>query len=254
MRQQLDLYSRARATGIHLVISAAVTLFAAILVFCIWYPGYFRSVAGGTGLFLLITGVDIVLGPLLTFAVFDTRKGWPQLRRDLVMIALIQATALAYGLHTVFAVRPIAMVFEVDRFRIVTSDGVYRPELSTALPPYRKLPLAGPWLLGTRPTQAGEERKEVIFMSLRGVDIADRPSFWRPYAESTSAILAKSRSIQALMARYPEREVELGKSLLKMHADPATARFLPVVARVDWVIVLNGQGSVLGALEAEGFF
>ena len=100
--------------------------------------------AGGRDLFLLVTSVDVVLGPLLTFAVFNLAKGWKHLRRDLAVIGVIQMAALVYGLHTVYIVRPVALVFEVDRFRLVTATDVHEPELPKALPAYRSLPLTGP--------------------------------------------------------------------------------------------------------------
>ena len=87
MLSAIDLKSRCRAAGIHLIISALVAAVAAALVFFLWYPGYYRKLAGGQDLFLLITAVDLVLGPLLTFAVFNLKKGWPHLRRDLGIIA-----------------------------------------------------------------------------------------------------------------------------------------------------------------------
>ena len=75
MPKRLDLRPRAYAAGIHLLISAAIAGLAAILVFVVWYPGPFRNMAGGRDLFLLVTSVDVVLGPLLTFAVFNRAKG-----------------------------------------------------------------------------------------------------------------------------------------------------------------------------------
>ena len=62
---------------------ADVAALAAILVFLVWYPGPFRELAGGRGLFVLLTSVDVVLGPLLTFAVFDRTKSRRHLRLDL---------------------------------------------------------------------------------------------------------------------------------------------------------------------------
>ena len=118
--QCFDAKVRALAAGVHLSISLAIALLAAILVFGLWYPGDFRLLAGGRGLFVLVMSVDVVIGPLLTFAVFNRTKGVRHLRRDLAVIATLQAAALAYGLHTVYVVRPVAMVFEVDRFRLVT--------------------------------------------------------------------------------------------------------------------------------------
>lgn len=249
-----DLASRSKAAAIHLVASAGVALAAASLVFGLWYPGAYRSLSGGRELFFLLTGVDLVLGPLLTFIVFDLKKGWPHLRRDLAVIALLQLGALVYGLHTVYIARPVAMVFEVDRFRVISAIDVYLPELAVARPEYRHLPMAGPWLLGTRAVRAGEEKTDVLFKGIAGVDIGQRPAFWQPYAESMRQAVSASRPIEVLLRHYPEREPEFRASLSDMKADVTTARFLPLVARGDWVTVIDGTGAILGHLRADAFF
>jgi hypothetical protein len=254
MLQRLALRNRLRAAGIHLLISAAVAALAAGLVFGLWYPGFYRSVSGGRDLFLLLTSVDVVLGPLLTFAVFNLEKGWKHLRRDLAIIGVIQAAALGYGLHTVYVVRPIAMAFEVDRFRVIIAADVYEPELPKALPEFRALPLTGPWLIGTRAPKAGDEHADAIFMGLQGIDRANRPLFWQPYTTSIPEVLGKSRPVSVLLGYYATRAAELRAGLVDMNADEATARFLPLRARGDWVIVLDAQGKVLGPLRADGFF
>jgi len=254
MLKRLDLKQRARAAGIHLLISGAVAACAAGLVFGLWYPGIYRLASGGRDLFLLLTSVDVILGPLLTFAVFNLAKGWKHLRRDLIVIGLIQTAALAYGLHTVYVVRPIAMVFEVDRFRVISTGDVRDSELPQARPEYRALPLTGPWLLGTRAPKAGDEHTDAMFMGLKGIDRANRPTFWQPYAESLPDVLARSRPVSTLLAYYPARATELRAGLVDMKADEATARFLPLAARGDWVIVLDAKGVVIGHLKADGFF
>jgi hypothetical protein len=252
--KRLELRQRARAAGLHLLVSAAFAALAAALVFGLWYPGFYRTVAGGRDLFLLVTSVDVVLGPLLTFAVFNLAKGWRHLRRDLAVIAVIQLAALFYGLHTVYIVRPIGLTFEVDRFRVIAAADVYEPELPTAAPAYRTLPLTGPWLLGTRAPRPGDEHADAVFMGLQGIDRANRPTFWQPYADSMPDALAKSRPLSVLLARYPARAAEFRTNLAGMRADEATVRFLPLMARGDWVIVLDASGTVLGPLQADGFF
>ena len=254
MLKRLDLRRRARAAGLHLLISAAVAAMAAALVFGLWYPGIYRLASGGRDLFLLVTSVDVILGPLLTFAVFNLAKGWKHLRRDLAIIGVIQTAALVYGLHTVYIVRPIAMAFEVDRFRVIAAGDVYEPELPKARPEYRSLPLTGPWLLGTRAPRAGEEHTDAIFMGLQGIDRGNRPTFWQPYVESVPEVLAKSRPVSVLLSYYPARAAEFRASFAEMKADPATARFLPLTARGDWIIVLDASGNLLGHIKADGFF
>jgi len=123
-----------------------------------------------------------------------------------------------------------------------------------ALPEYRSLPLTGPWLIGTRVPKAGDEHTDAILMGLQGVDRANRPLFWQPYSASLPDVLAKSRPVSALLSYYAARAVELRADLAAMTADESTARFLPLRARGDWVIVLDAQGKVLGHLKADGFF
>ena len=44
------------------------------------------------------------------------------------------------------------------------------------------------------------------------------------------------------------------RRLADMGADESTARFLPAMARGEWVAVLNSGGDVLGYLPLDGFF
>ena len=251
--QSLDLRQRGAAAGVHALISAAVGASAAFLVFGLWYPGVFRLLAGGRDLFLLITSVDIVLGPLLTFVVFNRSKGWPRLRRDLAVIALIQLAALAYGLHTVYIARPVAMVFEVDRFRLITANDVPEQELRDAPEPYARLSWTGPSMVSTRkPTFA--ENTDALFKAMAGLDVGNRPRFWQPYDLARPDALKRSRPISALLNHYADRAADLGKRLAAMPADQATSRFLPTVARGDWVAVIDTRGTVLGYLPVDGFF
>lgn len=254
MPRTLDLRRRGRAAGLHLLISVAVACLAAVLVFGLWYPGPFRLLAGGRELFFLVTSVDVVLGPLLTFAVFDVAKGWKPLGRDLAVIGLLQTAALAYGLHTVYVARPVAMVFEVDLFRLVVANDVSLPDLPKAPLEFRNLPLTGPWLLGARRPNAGAESTDALFKGIDGTDVGLRPLFWQPYEKSREAAVAKSRPIALLLRHYAKTSPDLHTRLADLHADEGSALFVPVIARGDWVAVLDKTGTVLGYLPFDGFF
>ena len=256
MLQQLDLPRRARAAGIHLLISAFVAALAAALVFGVWYPGIYRVLAGGRDLFLLITAVDVVLGPLLTFAVFNLKKGWPHLRRDLAIIGLIQLAALVYGLYTVYGARPVATVFEVDRFKVVTATQVHLPELPKAPQAYQTLPLTGPWLLGSRNPRGSDESNDALFMALKsGVDRAQRPLFWIPYADSIAEVLARARPVSLLLQKRPEVAADISAALKALNLAEADTKFLPIMGRGgDWVVLINPKGELVHYVKTEGFF
>jgi hypothetical protein len=148
---------RLKASVVHLGLSLCVAAMAALLVFGIWYPYPYREISGGRELFLLVIAVDVILGPLVTLAVFNRIKPAVVLRRDLAAIGFLQLAALAYGLWTVVVARPVHMVFEYDRFRIVHAIDI-APELLPKSPAdVIALPLTGPTLLSLRPFKDGDE-------------------------------------------------------------------------------------------------
>jgi hypothetical protein len=254
-RPRWDVRSRLRAAGLHFVASIAVAALAAALVFGLWYPGAYRGLSGGRELFILVVIVDVVLGPLLTFAVFDRAKGWPHLRRDLAVILTLQLAALAYGLYTVYLARPVALVFEKDRFRVISAVEVYEPELPQAPEAFRALPLTGPWVLSLRETQPGDERKDAMFKAIaEGVDTSQRPKFWVPYDSGRSQATARARAVSDLLQQYPAQSQVITDALQARGVSPAQARFLPVRARGEWVALLNGEGTVLDFVPLSGYF
>jgi hypothetical protein len=254
MLNQLDLHLRAKAAGWHLLISLGVAAFAAALVFGLWYPGAYRLLSGGQSLFFLVVAVDVVLGPVLTFSVFNLKKGWPHLRRDLAVIGSLQLVGLAYGLHTVYIARPVATVFEVDRYRIVTANNVNVEELPRALPEYQRLPITGPWMLSVREAKPGDERNEALFMALNGVDTSMRPSFWQPYTQAKTEVLRRMRPMKLLVEKYKNRQSEIEATLVKAGVQAADVGFLPVVARGDWVAVVDRNAAIVAYLPLDGFF
>jgi hypothetical protein len=55
---RFDWRSRFKPALIHLAASLLVAVAVAAMVFALWYPGVYRSLSGGTELFLLVVGVD----------------------------------------------------------------------------------------------------------------------------------------------------------------------------------------------------
>lgn len=249
-----SLRQRFRAAGLHLAASLAVAAIAAGLVFGLWYPGAFRVLSGGQSLFLLVVTVDVIVGPLLTFTVFNRAKPARELRRDLAVIAVLQLAALGYGLHIVHEARPVAMVFEVDRFRVLTTEDVALLELPEALPAYRELPQDGPWLLAARVPSAAENT-DALFGAVNGVDTGQRPMFWQPYDVAAKArAIARARPVVQLLDHDPAHANAMRASLASFGVDASTARFLPVVARTEAVAVLDPAGDIRGYLYVDGFF
>lgn len=256
MRIVRGLNDRLKASGWHLLVSLLIAALVALLVFGLWFPGMYRYMSGGTSLLLLIMGVDVVLGPLLTFAVFDRRKGMAHLKRDIATIAALQLAALTYGLYTVHLARPVALVFEHDRFRVISSADVVEEDLPKALPPYRQLPLNGPWIIAVRDALPGQERNNSLAAAvLDGVDTSQRPQFWIQYGEfERKRALSLARPLSVLVNRYPADADSISEAVSGLGGDFDNLRFLPVRTRNDAVALLSQDGRVLGFLPFDGFF
>ena len=102
------LVSKLKATGIHLLMSLAIFAYLAYQIVYIWYPEPYFSVDGGLQGIRLVAAVDLVLGPVITFLIFDLSKRRREIIFDLAIIITIQFAALAYGVHTTYTQRPIA--------------------------------------------------------------------------------------------------------------------------------------------------
>ncbi len=146
---------RIKAFLIHLGISLVVAVAAMALVFGLWYPSPLHAALGVTGIFLLLLAVDVVLGPCLTLVVF--KPGKKTLVMDLTAIALLQLSALAYGVWTVAEGRPAWLVFAVDRFELVRVLDIDERKLEQADLAYRQPSLLGPqWVAASNPVDSDE--------------------------------------------------------------------------------------------------
>lgn len=246
---------RLRASAIHLGLSLTVAAFAALLVFGIWYPYPYRELSGGRELFLLVVTVDVILGPLITLAVFNRAKPWPELRRDLAIVVLIQLAALGYGLWTVSVARPVHMVFEYDRFRVVHAIDV-PPELLDKTPAgVDALPLTGPTLLSLREFKDGNEKMGATLAALQGIPLAARPDLWQPYAAAIPEILKAAQPVMVLKARFASQAAAIDTAIARTGRKPETMVFLPMVGRKSfWTVFLDpATGEVLTFMPLDSF-
>ena len=140
--------NRWKASAIHLALSAAIGATVVALMLALWYPRPYFAAMGGAMLLVLLIGVDVVIGPLITLIIFDPKK--KSLRFDLAVIALLQLAALVYGCSVMFTARPVYSVFVVDRFEVIAANAIDEESREKAVPEFRALSLAGPKVVGAR--------------------------------------------------------------------------------------------------------
>lgn len=246
---------RFQAAGIHLCISLVIAALAATLVFALWYPYPYRDLSGGRELFSMLVSIDVILGPLLTFAVFNLKKPRVELVRDLAIIGLLQLSALAYGLWTVYQARPVHMVFEIDRFRVAHAADVDPALLAKAPSALRALPITGPTMLAVRPL-LNDEKFSVTMAALNGAQMAFRPDLWQPYdADAKQRALQAAKPAADLLKKYPAQQAALNQIALDAGFPVADLRFLPAQARdTVWSAILTPKtGDIIGYLPVDGF-
>lgn len=247
--------TRLRAAGIHLGISLLMAGLAALLVFGLWYPYPYREISGGRELFLLVVAVDVVLGPLITFSVFSRAKPRAELRRDLAVVGLIQLAALAYGLWTVQAARPVHLVFEYHRFRVVHAVEVPPHLLPRAAPGLALMPLSGPTLLSLRPFRDARERDEATMMDIQGLPLAARPDLWQPYEAARREVQAAARPAAELAARFPARAEAIDEAIRDTGRRADGLAYVPMIGRKTfWTVFIDpATARVLGFMPLDSF-
>ena len=234
--------SRARASAIHATASVAVAALAALLVFRAWYPWPYTTLAGGLELFVLVCSVDVVLGPVITFAIFDRAKGWPVLRRDLAIVVLLQLSALVYGLHVVFIARPVALALEGEHLSVISAIDVVESELPLAPPGLQRLPFDGPRLVRTVVPSDPDEKLDAIMQATSGVDLGKRPRYWRAWDdEARREALAVARPLERLQRSGPGKEAALAQAIARTGREESQLRYLPVLAKVEWVALIDAS-------------
>ena len=202
---------------------------------------------------LLIT-VDVVLGPLITFAVWNRNKPRAELVRDLTIVGTLQLTALAYGVHTAAQARPAVVALEGARLSIVRPIDLADADLTRAPPELRVLSLKGPRFVAARDPSAGE-KLEAIDRALQGQDIGKRPDFWRPVAETPSAYAKAAKPLAKLIQRRPAFTEQIQAAAAHTGRSVEQLGYLPVLARrTDWSALIDlKDGSVVGYVPIEGF-
>jgi hypothetical protein len=251
MTLSLQSFDRWKAAGLHLVLSALVALTVVMLVLAVWYPQPYFQAMGGEKLLRLLIGVDVVLGPLITFIIFDPRK--PSLKWDLAAVATLQLAALAYGGYVMFQARPVYNVFTGDRFEIAAANTVDDEARAKAAPEFQSLPVSGPRVVAARAPVDPKERAEMTFASaVGGPDLVDRPNLYVPYAQVTAEVARASRPLERLASRGADEAAVVRAFVQSSGRSEASLGYVPARARNrDFAVVVDRQtGAIAGYIPA----
>jgi hypothetical protein len=244
-----------RWAGMHALLSAAVAALSAGLVFGLWYPDPWRQMLGVGAVFAIVVGADVVCGPILTLVLASPKKSRRERWLDLSLVALIQVAALGYGLWAVYSARPVVLVFEADRYVVVTANELLANEVAAAPPELRQMPFFGVRQITVREPISQEENLRSIEASLQGLSPAMRPGWWRPFEEALPTLNRRARPLAELIARRPDAEHLLRDAALSSGVPLEGLRFLPLTSSksLDWVALIDANGRFVGHAHVDAF-
>ena len=195
-----------------------------------WYPQHYFAAMGGATLILILIGVDVVIGPLITLIIYDPKK--KSLRFDLAVIAALQLAALAYGCSVMFEARPVYTVFTVDRFEVVAANAVDADSLAKASAEFRTLPWTGPRTIAARRPDDSQRLADIVLSAVGGgPDLANLADLYVPYAQLRQDAAKSARPLAELAKRQPQDAATIRAFVAASGRAEDTIGFVPMKAR-----------------------
>jgi len=240
------LIPKLKATSIHLLIS--LLIFAVILYVIIfdWYPEPFFTAQGGWQGIRLMAFVDLVLGPSLTFIVFNHLKPRKEIVSDLSIIAVVQIAALIWGGYTVYTQRPIALVFWTDAFYTVTGEdysvqGIDNPDFSrysSHIPP----------LIFSRPLLTQMELKSFKKLTAKSIPIYAHVDLYESIKDNLKDVFFNQVDIKEVISKNAVMKARLNQII---HGDIDAYKYVALKAKYqNMILVMDENGHIVGEVKA----
>jgi len=235
---------RLKAFGLHLLGSACLLALALGSLYLGWYrwPGWY--LAGALTIALVMAGVDVVIGPLLTLVIANPKKPRRELARDIGIIVVVQLIAAGYGITTLWNGRPLYYTYSEKFLEMVQAQDVSSEEAALGrklnpdlAPHWYSLPR---WIYAPLPKDAQLANKIASSAFAGGEDVIDMPRYYQPWTNGLPDIRQNLRSLkQMTQIGKKDREVvaqrmrQLGFPADQALVLPMTGKEKPLVAVVD---------------------
>jgi hypothetical protein len=247
-----SVLSKLRATAFHLGLSAIA--FGVVLYFIVveWYPQPWFTLDGGWQGVRIMIFVDLVLGPSLTFLVFDLTKTRRALLFDFSLIGLVQAGAFVWGVVAVHGQRPAALSYWDGGFWDPAFYSVEQKSLreqgrspaDLAAFDHRRPPL----VYSEQPTERKESMRVAQRAKTERLMEYEQFDLLRPLKPNLDKVFAGSALLGAALARLPEGEAAIRRVLeSRPQLKREDLRFVVFDGRYKTVtLIFDREGEIVG--------
>lgn len=229
------LRDKFKAFAVHLSLSALVGLVCAFIIYKVWFIAPLEIATKITPIFLMMVGIDIIVGPLLTFLVY--KKGKKTLKFDLSIIVVIQCIALIYGVFNIYQSRPLWIAFDQDAFYLVRANEVDLESEKKAAIAYQSRIVSKPQFVSIkRPDIETQKGKELRFYDFMGMNLAvKKPELYDSMNNARQALSTQAFALQDLEKYNANTSLILSKY-------PQADAFLPLKTNViDMTVLINKE-------------
>ena len=222
-----------KAFALHFSVSLVIVLISSFIVWFFWYPAPLYKATGVNKIFLIVLGIGLIVGPLLTFLVSKPNK--KSLKFDLLVIGILQLAAFFYGLYQVYDGRPAWIAYNVDRFDLVRNNEIDNRKLLEALPVYQQVSNSGAlYVAAVIPKGKSEISNQILFDEVSsGIAPSQRPELYVPLQQVEKNMSDRVRALSELDSYNDTAKV---RDILAVY--PEADSFLPLKANVINMTVL----------------
>lgn len=242
--------NRFAASGLHFLFSLCVFSLLVGILLLFWYPNPFFSASGGWQGLRLVAAVDLVLGPLITLVIFNTKKSRRELSIDIGIVVLIQLGALLWGIKAVYEQRPVAVVFLDTSFYTVPAAALQAQGIDLeALDVYsQERPV---YVFSRRPEPGQEQERFQRAVEVESIPPHEQVWLFEPLAEHFAQVRGSSLNVEEIMAANPQMKAEIEQVLARAQAQVSDLVFLALTSRYrNVILIFDEQGTLVGAVNA----
>ncbi|MGB6354564.1 MAG: hypothetical protein WBF21_11340 [Steroidobacteraceae bacterium] len=235
---------RLKALGLHLSASACVLSLILGALYFGWYysPGW--RLTDVAHVVIVMVGVDVVVGPLLTFIVARASKPRRELARDISMIVFVQLCALTYGSVSLWDGRPLYYAYSETVLQLVQAYDIDAQEAADGRrlnPEFAAHWYSRPrWVWAPLPADNSVSQHIVLSAIKGGDDVISMPRYFKPWNQGLPTLRLRLKKVDDVAyfighqkKQLKERMRAAGLATDQPNAMPLIGRGFPLLAVFD---------------------